>query len=141
MSQSIRKTGWVISANAVVNTGRFSNFRTLLCRLWGPVSRKYFYVLRPILAYKWIKEKRCPPPVLFQELYDAVLETEMKPLIEDLKQQKMQMTEAEKGPVIPEINQWIEKNLSQMERELDSMERGEAKDWDPLNLIFKKLLL
>ena len=103
--------------------------------------KKYFYVLRPILAYKWIKEKQCPPPVLFQELYDAVLETEMKPLIEDLKKKKMQMTEAEKGPAIPAINQWIEKNLSQMEKDLDSMERGEAKDWDTLNLIFKKLLL
>ena len=26
--------------------------------------KKYFYVLRPILACKWIEEKKCPPPVL-----------------------------------------------------------------------------
>ena len=26
--------------------------------------KKYFYVLRPILACKWIDEKKCPPPVL-----------------------------------------------------------------------------
>ena len=25
--------------------------------------KKYFYVLRPILACKWIEEKKCPPPV------------------------------------------------------------------------------
>lgn len=30
--------------------------------------KKYFYVLRPILACKWIAEKKCPPPVLFSEL-------------------------------------------------------------------------
>ena len=33
--------------------------------------KKYFYVLRPILACKWIEEKNCPPPVLFQTLADA----------------------------------------------------------------------
>lgn len=27
--------------------------------------KKYFYVLRPILACKWIEERKCPPPVLF----------------------------------------------------------------------------
>lgn len=30
--------------------------------------KKYFYVLRPLLACKWIEEKKCPPPVLFDEL-------------------------------------------------------------------------
>lgn len=41
--------------------------------------KKYFYVLRPILACKWIEERRCPPPVLFSELMGSVLEEEMKP--------------------------------------------------------------
>lgn len=36
--------------------------------------KKYFYVLRPLLACKWIEKKQSPPPVLFQELVEEVLE-------------------------------------------------------------------
>lgn len=33
--------------------------------------KKYFYVLRPILACRWILEKQMPPPMLFTTLADA----------------------------------------------------------------------
>lgn len=102
--------------------------------------KKYFYVLRPILAYKWIQEKKCPPPVLFQELMDAVLENEMRAVVEKLLALKTQMTEAEKAPVIPEINSWIRQNLSQMEQELSKMEMETKGDWDSLNQLFIKIL-
>ena len=36
--------------------------------------KKYLYVLRSILACRWILKKRTSPPVLFQELADAELE-------------------------------------------------------------------
>lgn len=36
--------------------------------------KKYFYVLRPLLACKWILEKDTPPPMLFSELCDSKLE-------------------------------------------------------------------
>lgn len=59
--------------------------------------KKYFYVLRPILACQWIEKKKCPPPVLFQDLVDEVLENDMKLLVDELVQKKKLMTEAEKG--------------------------------------------
>lgn len=59
--------------------------------------KKYFYVLRPILACKWIEKKKCPPPVLFQNLVDEVLEEHMKAIVENLVAKKMNMIEAEKG--------------------------------------------
>nr|MDE7476631.1 nucleotidyltransferase domain-containing protein [Lachnospiraceae bacterium] len=55
--------------------------------------KKYFYVLRPILACKWIEKKACPPPVLFQELADEVLEDEMKDIVNQLLETKKQMVE------------------------------------------------
>lgn len=58
--------------------------------------KKYFYVLRPILACQWIEKKKCPPPVLFQDLVDEVLENDMKLLVDELVQKKKLMTEAEK---------------------------------------------
>ena len=70
--------------------------------------KKYFYVLRPILACKWIEEKKCPPPVLFNDLINSVLEEDMKTAVEDLLAKKVQMAESEKAPKIPAINQYIE---------------------------------
>lgn len=35
--------------------------------------KKYFYVIRPVLACKWIEEHACPPPVLFSQLVEAEL--------------------------------------------------------------------
>jgi predicted nucleotidyltransferase len=46
--------------------------------------KKYFYVVRPILACKWILSKNCPPPMLFSELIKSELEPEMQPIIEKL---------------------------------------------------------
>ena len=36
-------------------------------------AKKYFYVLRPVLACRWILEKQTPPPMLFSELASAEL--------------------------------------------------------------------
>lgn len=46
--------------------------------------KKYFYVIRPILACKWILEKNTPPPVVFQELIDGVAESYIKEAIAEL---------------------------------------------------------
>ena len=35
--------------------------------------KKYFYVLRPLLACKWILSEGTPPPMLFSELMDIIL--------------------------------------------------------------------
>lgn len=51
--------------------------------------KKYFYMLRPILACKWIEEKKCPPPVLFDELFNSVLEDDMKSAVEELLAKKI----------------------------------------------------
>lgn len=45
-------------------------------------------MLRPILACKWIEEKKCPPPVLFNELFNSVLEDDMKSAVEELLAKK-----------------------------------------------------
>ena len=59
--------------------------------------KKYFYVLRPILACKWIEEKKCPPPVLFDELVNTVLEEDMKAAVEDLLAKKVKCLNPKKA--------------------------------------------
>ena len=102
--------------------------------------KKYFYVLRPILACKWIEEKKCPPPVLFDGLVNSVLEDDMKDAVADLLAQKVKMSEADKAPKIEKINAYIEKNIEYYKALADSMEDDRKPEWEPLDKCFISLL-
>lgn len=98
--------------------------------------KKYFYVLRPILACKWIEKKKCPPSVLFQELVDEVLEENMKTTVEKLVEKKTKMVESEKGKRIDKLNSYIVDNLLYFKRKVDSMEDDRNPDWGEINKLF-----
>lgn len=98
--------------------------------------KKYFYVLRPILACKWIEKKECPPPMLFRELADAVLEPEMKPIVDKLLAKKLQMSESEKGERIDVLNNYILKNLQYFKGRTEQMPDKGKMEWDTLNELF-----
>ena len=102
--------------------------------------KKYFYVLRPILAYKWIEIKKCPPPVLFDELFNTVLDDDMKAAVEDLLAKKVMMSEADKAPRVDVINQYIEEKLLYYKALLESMTDDRNPDWDALEKEFIDVL-
>ena len=45
-------------------------------------AKKYFYVLRPLLAGQWILEKESPPPMLFSELFKMEFPEELRKEVE-----------------------------------------------------------
>ncbi len=98
--------------------------------------KKYFYVLRPILACKWIEKKACPPPVLFRELANEVLAPELKEVVSRLLQAKTQMPESEKAPRIDQLNEYIVKELHYYKEAIDTMHDDRTPDWNALNDIF-----
>lgn len=102
--------------------------------------KKYFYVLRPILACKWIEERKCPPPVLFEELCHAVLEDGMKTAVEELLARKVQMSESDKAPRMEKINQYIEEKLAYYKELVESMKDDRNPDWEPLEAAFRTLV-
>ena len=55
-------------------------------------AKKYFYVLRPILACKWILDRQTPPPMLFSELTEVELHPALRPEVDRLLNIKMQLT-------------------------------------------------
>jgi hypothetical protein len=69
--------------------------------------KKYFYVLRPLLAIRYIEEHDRPPPMDFQSLVDSVAPDEIKPAICRLLELKKSSSEMGLGPPIPEINEFI----------------------------------
>lgn len=102
--------------------------------------KKYFYVLRPILACRWIEERQCPPPVLFQDLVDTVLEESLREPMARLIEKKKAMTEAELGPVVPEIHAYIQESLSYYKAMLENRADDRNPDWGPLNRLFLDIL-
>lgn len=54
-------------------------------------AKKYFYVLRPILAANWVLEYNSNPPMEFEKLVDEQLRDDLKPIVYDLLEKKNQL--------------------------------------------------
>lgn len=73
--------------------------------------KKYFYVLRPLLAIRYIEQGMGVPPVEFARLLDSVLPGAMRPSIDRLLELKRNTEELGLGAQVPEINQFIEQEF------------------------------
>lgn len=102
--------------------------------------KKYFYVLRPILACQWIDQKQSPPPVLFSELAESVLEDEMKPVVNQLLQAKIKMVESEKGPRIDVLNDYIIRKIQYYKEKTAALDDDRCYEWSVLNNLFQAVL-
>ena len=78
--------------------------------------KKYFYVLRPILAVQWIERKYGVVPTRFEVLVEKLVkERELKNAINALIQSKRDGEELDYGPRIIPISEFIEKELERFE--------------------------
>lgn len=112
-----------------------SNYREYL---HGEMVRlkKYFYVLRPILACRWILEKHTPPPMLFTELADACLDKALKPAVSELLSLKMNTSELGDGKRIDIINEYLDNSIVEIEELLKEYPSDEQSSWKELNAVF-----
>ncbi|MDE6690560.1 MAG: nucleotidyltransferase domain-containing protein [Clostridia bacterium] len=102
--------------------------------------KKYFYVLRPLLACKWIIDKGTPPPMLFSHLADEYLDEKMKFQVERLLQIKTNSPEISLVKRIDEINTYIEIISEEITRTLENYPAKPENNWEKLNAIFLSLL-
>ena len=100
--------------------------------------KKYFYVLRPILACRWILEKQTPPPVLFSRLADACLDKALEPAVTNLLQLKMETPEMGLGPRIDIINDYLDASIEEVNQLIQTFSNDERVTWDELNELFLK---
>lgn len=73
--------------------------------------KKYFYVLRPLLAIRFIEQRGDVPPVQFERLVEAVAPKEIVQAIRALLDLKRRTAELGTGEPIPEIGRFIESEL------------------------------
>lgn len=102
--------------------------------------KKYFYVLRPLLAMRWIAEDRGVVPMEFSALVDAVLKDQVvKEEIAALLRKKKAGFEAEYAPGIPVLNAFIESELaalSDLGKDIGENKRA----YDEMNSFFLRAL-
>jgi predicted nucleotidyltransferase len=99
-------------------------------------AKKYFYVLRPILACRWVLERQTRPPMLFRDLMESYLDEEMKPIVEHLLDLKMNSPEVKLIPKITELNQYLDRSIGEAEALIAAYPGKPAPEWDALNAIF-----
>lgn len=102
--------------------------------------KKYFYVLRPLLACKWILAEGTPPPMLFSSLMEKYLDEEIKPDVEKLLDLKMNTPEIGEGKRFDRVNDYIEKNIKAVDAMIAELPKEEPNGWNELNNIFLSLL-
>ena len=102
--------------------------------------KKYFYVLRPILACKWILDKGTPPPMEFQALMEEYLDIEIKSDVEKLLDIKMNSPEITLGKPFTKINDYLEKSINDIDNILSSLPSDNPQPWDKLNSAFLEIL-
>lgn len=85
--------------------------------------KKYFYVLRPLLAVLWIDQDRGRPPMTFADLQQTVDDSALLAEVDELLALKRNAGESAYGPRRPALHAFIE---TQLERPLPSLLRPQA---------------
>lgn len=101
--------------------------------------KKYFYVLRPILAAKWILDRKQAPPMLFDKLVETQLEDELKPELVKLLEMKKTMSELGIAPKIQVFNDYIEWEMPEIKIMAEGTEDKKV-DWLLLNKLFLRIV-
>jgi len=106
-----------------------------------PIAHKaYLYVLRALLAVRWIEQDRGLVPVRFDRLLDAAaLSASLRDAIDALLTQKRTAAEQEAGPRLPTIHAFIEAELARQDDLALSGSAARASA-DPLHTFFRDVL-
>lgn len=102
--------------------------------------KKYFYVLRPVLACRWILEKRTPPPMLFSELMEAELPDTLRADVNRLLDLKQNSPEVKMTAKVDKINTYLEDSIADIQNILKSLEETKLVDWQELDDLFLQQL-
>ncbi len=102
--------------------------------------KKYFYVLRPVLACRWILEKQTPPPMLFSELANAFLDGKVASAVNELLRLKMETSELGLAPRIEVINEYLDASIEEIDQRIQAIPSSKNAAWDELNTLFLKVI-
>jgi uncharacterized protein len=103
--------------------------------------KKYFYVLRPVLACDWIKERNAFPPMEFAKLLDAqVSDARIRREIDELLKRKIAGDEMKEEPKIDILNEFLEEKINFYGDFVGQIAANEKPNTDLLDTLFRETL-
>jgi uncharacterized protein len=104
--------------------------------------KKYFYVLRPILACGWIEKWNSMPPMEFERLVEAILpeQSELKETIQQLLTRKKAGDELDYEPKMMVINEYLEERILHFEKSTASTGPATGGHDEQLDELFRAAL-
>jgi len=102
--------------------------------------KKYFYVLRPIMACMWIENFRESPPMEFEKLLEQITDKELLDIIKELLIKKKAGVEFGTEPKIEIINNFIDKKLYHFETAVKNFNPKEKPKQELLEEGFRNIL-
>ncbi|KAB7663644.1 nucleotidyltransferase domain-containing protein [Bacillus sp. B1-b2] len=103
--------------------------------------KKYFYVLRPVLAAKWVQKYQTVPPMEFEILVNTLIpESPLKQEILHLLQRKKAGEELKLEARIQSINEYLDTEIKQLENYVKTIKQEQIDCTAQLNTIFRETL-
>lgn len=102
-------------------------------------TKKYFYVLRPVLACDWIRRTNTFPPIEFEKLVAAeIADAQIAREIEELLARKIAGDELKEEPRIEMLNEFLKEKIEFYSEFVDKIEASDKPDTDLLDALFKE---
>ncbi len=102
--------------------------------------KKYFYVLRPVLAARWIDQDRGPVPMLYTRLLETLDDhASLRAEIDELFARKIAGDELAAGPRLPAIHEFVTTEMDRLEAVAAGLSKSQV-DLAPLNELFRHTL-
>ena len=102
--------------------------------------KKYFYVLRPVLACRWIEAHGTMPPMEFELLASDQLPSALRATVRALHERKCAGDELASGPRIPAINDFLDSEIARLSAGPAGLSKPAAPNWDTLDGLFRACL-
>ncbi len=104
--------------------------------------KKYFYVLRPVLALCWLRRRPGEPvPMEFEALRRAAdLAAGVEAFLDELLARKAKTRELGAGPRIPELDALVKSEIADARSRLETLNERSADLLDEANALFRVLV-
>ncbi|PFP29728.1 hypothetical protein COJ96_08540 [Bacillus sp. AFS073361] len=103
--------------------------------------KKYFYVIRPVLACIWIERYNTVPPIEFQILVEELIEEgPLKQEISTLLERKISGDELNLEPKVNAINDFLEKEINRIEEYTKTLKVSKEDMTPILDDLFRDIL-
>ena len=100
--------------------------------------KSYYYILRPLLACRWVLAHRDAPPVPFKTLRTAMLPDRLGTELDTLLEIKRNAPEGMLIPHVPPLDAFITEELSALQQKREKLPPPAFPGWEPLDRFFRE---